>query len=92
MERLGIPTVMVATDPFVQFARRMAATQGCPYVAIAETANPVRGLDPEALRLRVEAMMPAIVSGLTSSPAEIERGIRAAASGQVQPVRASLPV
>jgi hypothetical protein len=52
----------------------------------------VRGLDPEALRLRVEAMMPAIFAGLTSSPAEIERGIRAAASGQVQPVRASLPV
>jgi hypothetical protein len=92
MERLGIPTVIVATDTFTQFARRMAATQGCPYVSIAETPIPVRGLDPDALRARVQAMMPAIVAGLTLAPSEIERRIKVAAQGQVQPVRASLPV
>src|SRR5690349_23393477 len=37
MERHGIPAVIIATDTFVQFARRMATTQGCPHVAIAET-------------------------------------------------------
>ena len=92
MERHGIPTVIVATDTFVQFVRRMAATQACPYVAIADTPNPVRGLDPEALRVRVEAMMPAIVNGLTLPPAELERRAKAAMKGRVQPVRASLPV
>ena len=92
MERHGIPTVIVATDTFVQFVRRMATTQGCPYVAIAHTPNPVRGLDPEALRVRVEAMMPAIVDGLTLPPAELERRTKASMKGQVQPVRASLPV
>jgi len=92
MERHGIPTVVVATEPFVQFARRMAATQGCPYMAIAETPNPVRGLDPEALRKRVEAMLPAVVAGLTMAPAELEKRIKAAAQDAPRPVRASAPV
>lgn len=92
MERHGIPAVIIATDTFVQFARRMATTQGCPYVAIAETPNPVRGLDPAALRARVEAMMPAIVAGLTLTPAELERRVREDARGRGAPVRASLPV
>ena len=92
MERQGIPTVVIATEPFVQFARRMAATQGCPYMAIADTPNPVRGLDPEALRARVEAMLPAIAAGLTSSPAEIERRVKAEMQNAPRPVRASLPV
>ena len=92
MERHGIPTVILATDTFVQFVRRMASTQGCPYVAIAETPNPVRGLDPEALRVRVEAMMPAVIAGLTLPPAELEARIKAEMKGQARHVRASLPV
>jgi hypothetical protein len=92
MERHGIPTVIVATDTFVQFVRRMAGTQGCPHVAIAETPNPVRGLDPEALRSRVEAMMPAVVAGLTLPPADLEQLGRDAAKARPQPVRASEPV
>jgi len=92
MERHGIPTVILATDTFVQFVRRMASTQGCPYVAIADTPNPVRGLDPEALRVRVEAMMPAVIAGLTLPPAELEARIKAEMKGQARPVRASLPV
>ena len=28
LERLGIPTVMVATDTFSEFGRRMAASKG----------------------------------------------------------------
>ena len=92
MERHGIPTVILATDTFVQFVRRMASTQGCPYVAVADTPNPVRGLDPEALRVRVEAMMPAVIAGLTLPPAELEARIKAEMKGQARPVRASLPV
>ena len=92
MERHGIPTVIVATDTFVHFVRRMAGTQGCPYVAIAETPNPVRGLDPVALQARVDAMMPAVVAGLTLPPRELERRIREADKATPKPVRASLPV
>jgi hypothetical protein len=92
MERHGIPTVVVATDTFVHFVRRMAGTQGCPHVAVAETPNPVRGLDPKALQERVEAMMPAVVEGLTLPPQELARRARAATEAKRQPVRASLPV
>jgi hypothetical protein len=92
MERHGVPTVVVATDTFVQFVRRMAGTQGCPFVAIAETPNPVRGLDPESLQARVVAMMPAVVDGLTLPPAEIERRVRESEKARPQPVRASVPV
>ena len=40
---------MVVTDAFAKFARRMASTQGWPYVIIAETENPIRQLETEAL-------------------------------------------
>ncbi|MSP96623.1 MAG: hypothetical protein EXR29_05220 [Betaproteobacteria bacterium] len=83
---------MVTTDTFTQFGRRMATTQGCPFVVIAETPNPVRGLDPEDLRARAEAMLPAIIDGLTLPPAEIERRIRAAATGRQRPVRSAVPI
>ena len=83
---------MVTTDTFTQFGRRMAATQGCPFVVIAETPNPVRGLDPAALRARAEAMLPTIIDGFTLPPAEIERRIRAAALRTTRPVRASVPL
>jgi hypothetical protein len=83
---------MVTTDTFSQFARRMAATQGCPYAVIAETPNPVRGLDPAALHARAEAMLPAIVDGFTLPPAEIERRTMAAIALHKRPVRASIPV
>jgi len=83
---------MVATDSFSQFARRMVTTQGCPYAVIAETPNPVRGLDPVALRARAEAMLPSIVDGFTLAPAEIERRTKAAMAQHKRPVRASVPV
>ena len=83
---------MVATDTFSEFGRRMAASQGCPYAVIAETPNPVRGLDPASLRARAEAMLPTIIDGLTLPPDEIERRVKAAAKQRPRPVRASLPV
>lgn len=86
---------MIASDTFVKFARRMAATQGCPYMAIAETPNPIRDLSPEALRVRIEAMMPAIVEGLTLPPEEIERRLKITAHAQIHPqgvVRSSVPI
>jgi hypothetical protein len=83
---------MIATDTFVDFGRRMAATQGCPHVVIAVTPNPVRGLDPAALSARVEAMLPTIVEGFTLQPAEIERRGIEAGKRRSPPVRAQLPV
>lgn len=86
---------MIATDMFTKFARRMASTQGCPYVIIAETPNPIRQLEPEALRPRAEAMIATIIEGLTQSPAEIERRLKDIVERQVRPdgvVRSAVPV
>lgn len=86
---------MVVTDTFAKFARRMAATQGWPYVVIAQTENPIRQLEPAALQARAERMIETIVEGLTLPPAEIEARLAAVAHAEIHPegvVRSSLPV
>jgi hypothetical protein len=86
---------MIVTDTFAQFGRRMAATQGCPYVTIAQTPNPIRQLEPEALRIRAEAMIATVIEGLTLSPAQLERKLKDRATQEIRPagvVRSSVPV
>ena len=63
---------MVVTDTFAKFARRMSSTQGFPYVIIAQTPNPIRQLEPEALRPRAEAMLQTVIDGLTLPGAELQ--------------------
>lgn len=86
---------MIATDMFTRFARRMASTQGYPYIIIAETPNPMRQLDPDAMRPRAEAMIETVIDGLTLSPAEIERRLKPIVQQQIHPegiVRSAVPV
>lgn len=86
---------MVATDAFTRFARRMASTQGCPYVVIAETPNPIRQLEPAAIRARAEAMIATVIDGLTLPPGDIERRLRDVAREEIHPagvVRSAVPV
>jgi hypothetical protein len=86
---------MITTNTFTNFARRLAATKGCPYVVIAETPNPIRQLDEGPLRRRAEAMLDTIIFGLTQSPAAIRQSIEKVATAQIHPqgvVRAALPV
>ncbi len=86
---------MVVTDTFAKFARRMSATQGWPYVIIAETKNPIRQLEADALRVRAEAMIATITDGLTLPPAEIESRLKTVARGEIHPegvVRSAVPV
>ena len=90
-----MPTVMVATDSFTRFGRRMASTQGCPYVIIAETPNPIRQLEAAAMRARAEAMIATVIEGLTMPPEEIERRLRDVARQEIHPegvVRSAVPV
>jgi hypothetical protein len=86
---------MITTHTFTNFARRIAATQGCPYVVIAETPNPIRQLDEASIRQRAEAMIDTVVFGLTQPPAAIQRHLEHIAPQQIHPegvVRAALPV
>jgi hypothetical protein len=86
---------MIVTDTFTQFGRRMASTEGGPYIVIADTPNPIRQLEPDALRVRADKMMPVIIEGLTTPAGEIERRMAGIARGQIRPqgvVRSSVPV
>ena len=86
---------MVVTDTFAKFARRMASTQGFPYIVIAETPNPIRQLDPEALRPRAEAMLATVIDGLTLAPDVMEARLKTVARSEIHPagiVRSSTPV
>jgi len=86
---------MITTHTFTNFARRLAATKGCPYVVIAETPNPIRQLEQVPLRQRAEAMLDTIIFGLTQSPTAIQRSIEKVAAAQIHPrgvVRAAMPV
>lgn len=86
---------MITTNTFTNFARRIAATQGCPYVVIAETPNPIRQLDEASIRQRAEAMIDTVVFGLTQPPAVIQQRLEQIAAQQIHPagvVRAALPV
>jgi len=86
---------MVVTDTFAKFARRMSSTQGFPHVVIAETPNPIRQLEPEALRPRAETMLRTVIDGLTLPPDVIESRLKDVARGQIHPdgvVRSSVPV
>jgi hypothetical protein len=86
---------MITTHTFTNFARRLAATQGCPFVVIAETPNPIRQLDDVTLQERAQAMLGTIIAGLTQPPEVIRRRIQAVAAQQIHPagvVRAALPV
>ncbi|HJQ63164.1 MAG TPA: hypothetical protein VJ834_09890 [Burkholderiales bacterium] len=67
---------MVVTDMFSKFARRMSATHDFPYVVIAETPNPIRQLETDALRKRAQAMIETVIDGFTLPPAEIERRLQ----------------
>ena len=68
-----MPAVMIVTDKFSVFARRMSSTQDFPYVVIAETPDPIRQLENDILRGRAEAMIQNVIDGLTLPPAEIEK-------------------
>jgi hypothetical protein len=86
---------MIATDTFSRFARRLASTQGSPYIVIAETPNPIRQLEHNALRERAQAMLQTVIDGLTLPAVEIERRTRDIARQQIRPdgvVRSSSPI
>ena len=86
---------MITTNTFTNFARRLAATQGCPYVVIAETPNPIRQLDDVTLQERAQAMLDTIIEGLTQSPEVIEHRMQKVAAQQIRPagvVRAAVPI
>jgi hypothetical protein len=65
LERLGIPTAAVATEPFVDEALEQARLLGMPDYRMVYVEHPVQLLAPEALRDRADRAFADIVQRLT---------------------------
>lgn len=65
LERRGIPSVAVATRPFVDEAVEQAQNLGMPGIAVVYVPHPVQLLESNALRGLVDGAFPAVVDSLT---------------------------
>ena len=66
LERLGLPTAAVGTEPFVDEALEQARLLGMPAYRMVLVPHPVQLLSPEELDALADAAMPAIVARLLS--------------------------
>jgi hypothetical protein len=67
LERLGIPTAAVATEPFVDEALEQARLLGMPGYRMVYVEHPVQLLDLEALHDRADRAFAEIVERLTGA-------------------------
>jgi hypothetical protein len=61
LEKKGIPTAVICTEPFVSSARAMSAIGGIPAYPFVVLPHPLGSLNPEALRLRAIQAAPEVL-------------------------------
>ncbi len=66
LERRGICSVGVATEPFTDEAIQQARLLGMPDCRMVYVPHPVQLLTEEQLAARAEAVFPAVVAALTA--------------------------
>lgn len=66
LEKLGIPTAAVGTEPFIDEALEQARVLGMPDYRMVLVPHPVQLLTAEALQALADAAFPAIVQRLTT--------------------------
>jgi hypothetical protein len=71
LERLGVPTAAIATEPFVDEALEQARALGMPDYRMVYIPHPVQLLSLEELHAHAERSFAAIRAGLTR-PAEAQ--------------------
>ena len=64
LERMGIPSVVAVTEPFVAAARATARAQGLPDLALVVVPHDYLVEDAAQVRARVEPVVDAIVERL----------------------------
>jgi hypothetical protein len=69
LEGRGVPAAVICTEAFVASADAMAGIQGAPGYHYARTAHPVAVLTPEEVAERAAAVLPDLVSLLSSGRA-----------------------
>lgn len=80
-----MPAVAIVTEPLVKFARRMALSKGYPGIAIAVTQDPVHGLEEDVLSARAQALLPAVIEGLTLPVTEQAQRLMSTLDEQLNP-------
>ena len=66
LENLGIPTVVLCTDPFLNSAFRQARTFGRPDFRPLGFPHPLGGLTPEQVAARAGELEQAVIDTLTT--------------------------
>ena len=64
LERMGIPSVVMVTEPFVAAAKATARTQGLPDLALVVIPHDYLVEDDTQVRARVEPVVAAILDAL----------------------------
>jgi hypothetical protein len=70
LERAGVPAVVICSDAFTATASGMAEVQGAPGYPYLVTPHPVAVLTPEQVADRARSLLPQVVAGVTTGPAE----------------------
>ena len=65
IEKAGIPSATICTDPFEVTGKAMARMWGAPFYPVIYTSHPVGNLDKEAVRRRAEELVDQVVAIIT---------------------------
>jgi len=68
LERLGVPTVLLITEPFVAFRDRAAQSLGVDRYPSVNLHHPIAILSPEQVAAEVDRVAPNIVRALLQAP------------------------
>jgi len=69
LEAAGVPTVLLATQPFLPMATGAATARDLPDARIVAVAHPLGGIDEDAVATRAETVINAVLARLRA-PAE----------------------
>ncbi len=65
VEKAGIPSATICTEPFERTAKAMATMWGAPDYPVIYTTHPIGGLPRDAVRRRAEELVDQVVAVLT---------------------------
>jgi hypothetical protein len=65
LEKMGIPTAVLCTEPFARTAESMAKRRGFPSYRYILVEHPLSSARPEGIRARAEKALPEVISILT---------------------------
>ena len=70
LERLGIPTVVLCTEPFAKTAENMAKRRGFPNYRYILVEHPLSSARPEGIMARAREALPEVISILLGDAVE----------------------